>query len=95
MKSARVVSASCGASRCGDGQIIQFRMQTKEPWLLNAVASRVDEGPEGLGGGSAGAAGRFLVSGKPVRDAKKLTLAPDDVVLLETPGGGGYGPPSK
>jgi N-methylhydantoinase B/oxoprolinase/acetone carboxylase alpha subunit len=35
------------------------------------------------------------VSGKPVRDAKKLTLAPDDVVLLETPGGGGYGPPGK
>jgi N-methylhydantoinase B len=59
------------------------------------VASRVDEGPEGLGGGSAGAAGRFLVSGKRVRDAKKLTLAPDDVVLLETPGGGGYGPPGK
>jgi N-methylhydantoinase B/oxoprolinase/acetone carboxylase alpha subunit len=46
-----------------------------------------------LGGGGPGAAGRFLVSGKPVHDAKKLTLAPDDVVLLETPGGGGYGPP--
>jgi N-methylhydantoinase B/oxoprolinase/acetone carboxylase alpha subunit len=94
-KELRPGSGGAGASRGGDGQIIQFRMQTKYPWLLNAVASRVDEGPEGLGGGSAGAAGRFLVSGKPVRDAKKLTLAPDDVVLLETPGGGGYGPPGK
>jgi N-methylhydantoinase B len=59
------------------------------------VASRLDEGPEGLGGGEPGAAGRFLVSGKPVHDAKKLMLKPDDVVLLETPGGGGYGPPNK
>jgi N-methylhydantoinase B/oxoprolinase/acetone carboxylase alpha subunit len=30
-----------------------------------------------------------------VHEAKKLTLKPDDVVLLETPGGGGYGAPSK
>jgi len=30
-----------------------------------------------------------------VHDAKKLTLNPDDVVLLETPGGGGYGTPRK
>ena len=53
------------------------------------------EGPEGLAGGEPGAAGRFLVNGRPVREAKKLALAPDDVVLLETPGGGGYGPPRR
>ena len=64
---------------------------TKDEWLLNAVASRVEEGPEGLGGGSPGAAGKFHINGMPVRDLKKLTLQPDDVVLFETPGGGGYG----
>ena len=77
--------------RGGDGQIIQFRLLTKDEWLLNAVASRVEEGPEGLGGGEPGAAGQFHINGKPVRDLKKLTLQPDDVVLFETPGGGGYG----
>ncbi len=94
-KELRHGSGGDGASRGGDGQIIQFRLQTNDPWLLNAVPSRLDEGPEGLCGGKPGTAGRFLVNGKPIRQAGKLTLKPDDVVLLETPGGGGYGPSSK
>ena len=53
-KELRPGSGGAGATRGGDGQIIQFRMHTKDEWLLNAVASRVDEGPEGLGGGGAG-----------------------------------------
>jgi N-methylhydantoinase B len=77
--------------RGGDGQIIQFRLDTRDEWLLNAVASRVDEGPEGLGGGAPGAPGKFHINGKPVHDHKKLTMQPGDVVLFETPGGGGYG----
>ena len=38
-----------------------------------------------------GAPGRFLVNGKPVSEGKKITMQPGDVVVLETPGGGGYG----
>ena len=94
-KELRPGSGGPGASRGGDGQIIQFRMQCADPWLLNAVPSRLDAGPEGLGGGRPGAAGRFLVNGTAVREARKLTLDPNDVVLLETPGGGGYGPPGE
>jgi N-methylhydantoinase B len=85
-------SGGGGRSRGGDGQIIGFHMRTEAPWLLNAVPSRLDRGPEGLAGGEPGAAGRFLVNGKSVSEARKMTMAPDDVVLLETPGGGGYGP---
>jgi N-methylhydantoinase B len=92
-KELREGSGGDGASRGGDGQIIRFHMQTRHPWLLNAVASRIDRGPDGLGGGAPGAAGRFEVNGKPANEARKLTLQPDDVVLLETPGGGGYGKP--
>jgi N-methylhydantoinase B/oxoprolinase/acetone carboxylase alpha subunit len=94
-KELRPDSGGSGASRGGDGQIIQFRMLTNDPWLLNAVPSRLDEGPEGLSGGRPGAAGHFLINGKPIRQAGKLTLKPDDVVLLETPGGGGYGTPKQ
>jgi N-methylhydantoinase B/oxoprolinase/acetone carboxylase alpha subunit len=36
---------------------------------------------------------KFHINGKSVRDAKKLTMQPADVVLFETPGGGGYGTP--
>ena len=55
------------------------------------MPSRLDDGPEGLDGGSPGAAGRFLVNGQNVSEARKMTMAPGDIVLLETPGGGGYG----
>ena len=94
-KELRAGSGGTGSSPGGEGQIIQFRMCTKEPWLLNAVTSRVEQGPQGLAGGGSGAPGRFLVSGQPVRQAGKLTLEPGDVVLLETPGGAGYGSPRK
>jgi N-methylhydantoinase B/oxoprolinase/acetone carboxylase alpha subunit len=85
-------SGGRGRMRGGDGQIIGFRMLTDQPWLLNAVPSRLDSGPDGIGGGEAGQAGRFLVNGKSVSEARKIAMQPDDVILLETPGGGGYGP---
>ena len=87
--------AAAARSHGGDGQIIDFHMRTDQPWLLNAVPSRLDEGPEGLGGGEPGAAGHFLVNGKPIRQAGKITIKPGDIVLLETPGGGGYGSPKQ
>jgi N-methylhydantoinase B len=84
-------SGGAGASPGGNGQIIQWTMRTKTDWLLNTVASRTNLAPEGLAGGKPGAAGRFLVNGKPVSEARKMVMKPDDQVTLETPGGGGYG----
>jgi N-methylhydantoinase B/oxoprolinase/acetone carboxylase alpha subunit len=85
-------SGGRGRSRGGDGQVIGFHMRTRAPWLLNAVPSRLDRGPDGLEGGDPGAPGRFLVNGASVSESKKMLMQPDDHVLLETPGGGGYGP---
>ncbi|TMV04351.1 hydantoinase B/oxoprolinase family protein [Brucella haematophila] len=93
-KELRRGSGGAGRMRGGDGQTIGFHMRTDVPWLLNAVPSRLDKGPEGLGGGSDGTAGRFLVNGKSVSEAKKLTMQPNDRVVLETPGGGGFGKPA-
>jgi N-methylhydantoinase B len=92
-KELRPNSGGAGASRGGDGQIIGWRMRTQSPWLLNTVASRTVLAPEGLAGGLPGAAGHFLVNGKPVSEARKIVMQPDDDVTLETPGGGGYGAP--
>ncbi|MDX8440277.1 hydantoinase B/oxoprolinase family protein [Mesorhizobium australafricanum] len=92
-KELRRGSGGGGRMRGGEGQSIGFHMRTDQPWLLNAVPSRLEAGPEGVGGGSPGAAGRFLVNGKSVSEAKKLTMQPGDQVLLETPGGGGFGTP--
>ena len=55
------------------------------------MPSRLDEGPEGLDGGDNGEAGRFTVNGKPMSEGKKMMMQAGDVVVLETPGGGGYG----
>lgn len=90
-KELRPGSGGAGRSPGGNGQIIGFHMRTNEAWLLNTVPSRLDEGPEGLDGGEPGAAGRFLVNGERVAVGRKLVMAPGDVVLMETPGGGGYG----
>ncbi|HEX7201049.1 MAG TPA: hydantoinase B/oxoprolinase family protein, partial [Dongiaceae bacterium] len=87
----RLGSGGKGRSPGGDGQVIGFHMRTNQPWLLNAVPSRLDRGPDGLDGGGDGAAGRFLVNGRPISEGKKMTMQAGDVVLLETPGGGGYG----
>lgn len=93
-KELRIGSGGGGRTRGGDGQVIQWHMRTKDQWLLNAVPSRINAGPDGLAGGGAGERGHFLVNGKPVNEARKMTLQPDDVVVLETPGGGGYGAPA-
>lgn len=87
----RLGSGGKGRTQGGDGQVIGFHMRTDQPWLLNAVPSRLDRGPDGLAGGEPGASGRFLVNGKPISEGKKMTMQPGDVVVLETPGGGGYG----
>jgi len=84
-------SGGKGKSIGGDGQIIAFHMRTDQPWLLNAVPSRLDRGPDGLAGGEPGAPGRFLVNGVSVSEGKKMTMKPGDKVVFETPGGGGYG----
>ena len=84
-------SGGKGRSQGGDGQIIEFHMNTEHPWLLNAVPSRLDRGPDGLDGGEPGAQGRFLVNGKSFSESRKVQMNPGDIVLLETPGGGGFG----
>jgi N-methylhydantoinase B/oxoprolinase/acetone carboxylase alpha subunit len=92
-KELRLGSGGAGASRGGDGQTISWRMRTNSTWLLNAVASRTTLPPEGLGGGTSGAPGNFLVNGTPVVEARKMVMQPGDEVTLDTPGGGGYGIP--
>ena len=79
--------------RGGDGQGIGFRMHTSAPTLPNAVTSRAGHAAEGPGGGEDGVPGRFLVNGRPVSEARKMVMQPDDEVRLETPGGG-YGAPA-
>jgi N-methylhydantoinase B/oxoprolinase/acetone carboxylase alpha subunit len=88
-------SGGAGASAGGEGQEVMFRMVSGKPWLMNVLTSRTNHGAEGLEGGAAGKPGSFKVNGKVVSSSAKLPMNPDDVVTMETPGGGGYGAPVK
>ncbi len=90
-KELRHGSGGAGRSAGGEGQLIEFTVDTGRPWMLNAVTSRLRHGPRGLFGGAAGATGRFLVNGTPVVTQRRIDLQSGDLVRLELPGGGGYG----
>jgi len=90
-KELRLGSGGAGRSIGGDGQRIGFRVRSGRPWLLNALPSRLLKPARGLDGGAAAEIGRFTVNGQPVNESRKIEMAADDEVLLETPGGGGYG----
>jgi N-methylhydantoinase B/oxoprolinase/acetone carboxylase alpha subunit len=90
-KELRHGSGGAGRQQGGDGQIIKFHMRTSHPWLLNAVPSRLEKGPEGLDGAEPGSAGSFTVNDKPFKESRKILLQANSVVVLETPGGGGFG----
>jgi N-methylhydantoinase B len=90
-KELRPGSGGAGAQIGGQGQTIEFTVDTQRPWQLNAVTSRLSEAPQGIFGGEAGAAGSFTINGEPVRTQARVTLQPGDHVRLDLPGGGGYG----
>lgn len=94
-KELRAGSGGAGLQPGGRGQVIELTVDGDEPWLLNAVASRLEVPPQGVNGGPAGAGGRFTIDGEPVRTQRKIELQPGAVVQMELPGGGGYGAPAR
>jgi 5-oxoprolinase (ATP-hydrolysing) len=89
-------SGGAGQWRGGDGSVRRIRFL--EPMTAVIVSSRRNVAPFGLAGGADGAAGRQWVEraggGKDVlTGTDKAELAPGDVFVIETPGGGGYGAP--
>jgi N-methylhydantoinase B/oxoprolinase/acetone carboxylase alpha subunit len=91
-KELRRRSGGAGTFCGGDGQVISFRMNTKRPWVLNVSPACLKEGPEGLAGGTNGLPGRCFINGEPFSEAGKINMEATDDVVLETPGGAGYGP---
>jgi 5-oxoprolinase (ATP-hydrolysing) len=78
----------------GDGVVRRIRFL--EPMTANIVSSRRTRSPFGLSGGGAGTAGRQWVERwNGIREVLPGTghaeLGVNDVFVIETPGGGGYG----
>jgi N-methylhydantoinase B len=92
-------SGGAGRMRGGLGLVREWEFLA-EQGLLNASFDGFVSRPYGLAGGEPGRAGRLSV----VREGETLALpaktlgyrlAAGDIVRLETPGGGGFGPPAE
>ncbi|NLE22366.1 MAG: 5-oxoprolinase [Actinobacteria bacterium] len=95
----RAWSGGAGEHRGGDGVVRRVRFL--EPLTAAIVSSSRRVPPFGLAGGLPGACGRNAVEGadgsvERLPGVAQTRMAPGDVLVIETPGGGGYGaPPSS
>jgi 5-oxoprolinase (ATP-hydrolysing) len=89
---------SGGAGRWLGGNGAVRRIRFREPMTVSTLSSHRRVPPYGLAGGSPGALGANRVQragGDVVHLAgcDTVDVEPDDIVVIETPGGGGYGHP--
>jgi 5-oxoprolinase (ATP-hydrolysing) len=92
--SIRKGSGGKGRHRGGDGVVRRIRFL--EPMTAAIVSGHRTVPPYGMAGGEPGAVGRNRVLRNNEREeaigaAAQTEMAPDDVFIIETPGGGGYG----
>jgi N-methylhydantoinase B len=89
-------TGGAGRYRGGNGLIRSIEL-VEGSAQATLLADRHARKPPGAQGGDDGACGRhWLTRGgaaKPLRAKTSLPLEPGDVVTIQTPGGGGYGPP--
>jgi len=85
-------TGGAGAHRGGDGIVRSYR--ALEPCTVTLLTERRRRTPLGAAGGGRGATGRNLLNGEPLPAKCRVRLSPGDVVTIETPGGGGWGPAS-
>jgi N-methylhydantoinase B len=85
-------SGGAGTYAGGDGIVRELELLA--PMELSLITERRRHAPRGAAGGRDGACGRNLVNGEAVGPKVRASLQPGDHVRIETPGGGGHGPPA-
>lgn len=87
-------SGGGGKWRGGNGVRLVLRSLATGPCAVTLQCERIHHPPKGLFGGHDGAAGRAMLNGRPVdRPKEQFILHPNDVLMLDLPGGAGYGNP--
>ena len=82
-------SGGGGRHRGGDGVVRAYRALA--PCTVTLLTERRRRAPRGAAGGGDGAVGRNLLDGVALPAKCRATLAAGQLVVLETPGGGGHG----
>lgn len=89
-------SGGAGTWRGGLGQVIEVAPRDGAAVEVGASFQRVSTPARGRQGGQDGAPGVVrLSSGLPFRAAGRQPIPADDSLIVETPGGGGYGDPRR
>jgi N-methylhydantoinase B len=83
-------SGGAGVHRGGEGVVRAYRATA--PCTVTLLTERRRYAARGVQGGAAGAVGRNLLNGEPLPAKCRVILRAGDVVTIETPGGGGFGP---
>lgn len=95
-KEYRPGSGGAGRQRGGLGQVMEIASRIGQPFELLAAFDRIRFPPRGALGGENGGAGRaYLSTGGELAGKGTQPIAPDQHLILETPGGGGLGPPDQ
>jgi N-methylhydantoinase B len=84
-------SGGAGRHRGGDG--IVREVEALAPMHFTVISERRRHAPRGRAGGADGRPGRNILNGEPLPSKAEGELRPGDRLRIETPGGGGYGPP--
>ena len=100
LESFRIRKGSGGLGRHSGGDGVTRKIRFLEPMSAAILSGRRTTEPFGLSGGDAGLTGKTEViradgSRTLLRYADHADLGPGDVISIATPGGGGFGKPSK
>lgn len=92
----RADSGGAGRYRGGLGQTIRFEVRSKGAWTLSGMYDRIRFAPRGAQGGADGACGSVMsADGRALPAKGRASLPPTTQVVLELPGGGGFGDPKE
>jgi 5-oxoprolinase (ATP-hydrolysing) len=94
----RAESGGDGRFRGGNGVVRRIRFRS--PMLVSILSNRRKTTPFGMAGGSPGLTGsNYVVRTDGTKEmlggCAQLRVSVDDVVVIETPGGGGFGPSDR
>jgi N-methylhydantoinase B len=90
--SVRRGTGGAGEHHGGDGVVRE--VQALAPLRYSLITERRRHPPAGAAGGQPGACGRNLLDGEELPSKSIGELRPGQRLRIETPGGGGFGPPS-
>ena len=94
-KRMRPGSGGAGRFRGGLGQDVLIESRSERPVIVAFMAERVTSPAPGFAGGGDGGLGDVQINGRSIDNRRQHVLRRGDVVLVRTPGGGGYGPAAR